>query len=217
VGNLDELINKFAAQVAVIRAAPYPFILAVAIAAGAIWGIVGYAYSTILASKNAQLELADRQLNEYKAKLSVASPDEAKSKIDALISEVAALRAQLQGRRLTPEQNSKIVEYGRPPQGKHLKIQIVRDMGASEGGAYANDFMTAFREAGGEVSYGSILFGAPAPSGVAIFVVDQSKTSQAEAIATDALRRAQVQFDILQAPGTPTQTQDDVKLWITAR
>jgi hypothetical protein len=212
---MDQFLTKLAEQVAAIRAAPYPFVLAVAIVAGAIWFIVNYAYRTILSSKNAQLELADRQLAEYKQKLSVASPDEARSKIDSLIAEITALRAKLEGRRLTSEQREKIVEFGRLSAGNSFKIQINRDMGASDGGAYADDFMNAFRVAGWQVSYGSILFGAPAPSGLAVFVKDLNSPSSAETIVLESLKRAQMKFDTIQ--NAPAQGGADASIWITGR
>jgi hypothetical protein len=199
----------------VIRAAPYPFILAVAIVAGAIWFIVNYAYSTVLSSKNAQLELADRQLGEYKQKLSGASPDEAKSRIDALISEIAALSAKIEGRRLTSEQRQKIIEFGSPQTGSNLKLQVLRDMGATDGGAFANDFMDAFKTAGWQVSYSSILYGAPAPTGLAIFVKDLNNLSSAETIVIGALKRAQMQFDIIQNDSFAGKA--DANIWITGR
>ncbi|SRR5712692_259791 len=94
MGAVDDIISKFAEQAAVIKAAPYPFILAIAVAVGVIWYIVNYAYSTVLTSKNAQLELADRQIADYKQKLGGASPDEAKAQIDALDKQVSDLRAK---------------------------------------------------------------------------------------------------------------------------
>jgi hypothetical protein len=193
---MDEFLSKLAEQFAVIRAAPYPFLLSVAIVIGAVWFMVNWAYGTILSSKNAQLELADRQLGDYRQKLSGASPDEAKSKIEALTTEINQLRAQLQARRLTPAQRDAIAQTSRLAPGQVFSIQIMRDMGASDGGAYANDFMAVFQAAGWKVSYGSILFGTPAPTGLAL-LVKSSSLSAAEKMVFDALRGAQIQFDVL--------------------
>jgi len=43
---------------------------------------------TLSSSKNAQIELLDRQLVDYRDKLKGASPDEARAKIDALESTI---------------------------------------------------------------------------------------------------------------------------------
>lgn len=213
---MDEFLKRLAEQAAVIKAAPYPFALAVLVAAGAIWLAVNWAYAAILASKTAQLELADRQLAEYKQKLSGASPDEAKTKIETLISEVTALRNQMQGRRLTPEQRNKIIEAIRLPNSNNLQVQIVREVSAQDTGALANDFMTAFQAAGWKTGYGSMMFGAPSPTGLALLVSDQNKLSPTESIVLAALRAAQIQFDVLQSPSSPN-TGDEARIWITGR
>ncbi len=70
MGTVDEFFSKFADEMAVIKATPRPFILAVALVIGAVWFIVNYTYSAVITSKNAQLELADRQIADYKLKLS---------------------------------------------------------------------------------------------------------------------------------------------------
>jgi|SRR5271166_716537 len=88
----DDFIAKFAEQAAMIKATPYPFIMAVAIATAAVWVIVNYVYRTTILSKDAQLELANRQIADYKQKLDGASPDGAKARIDALEKEVANLK-----------------------------------------------------------------------------------------------------------------------------
>jgi hypothetical protein len=75
---------KLLEQWAVVTAAPIPFAIAVVVAGGLIWLAVGWSYSGVLASKNAQIELQDRQLADYKQKLDGASPDQAKAKIEAL-------------------------------------------------------------------------------------------------------------------------------------
>jgi hypothetical protein len=166
--------------------------------------------------KNAQLELADRQLAEYKQKLSGASPDEAKTKIETLISEVTALRNQMQGRRLTSEQRNKIIEAVRLPNASTFKVQIVREVSAQDTGALANDFTMAFQAAGWKTGYGSMMFGAPSPSGLALLVSDQNNLSPTETIVLSALRGAQIQFDILQLP-LSSNAGDEARIWITGR
>ena len=50
---------------------------------GAVWVAFSWAYGGVLASKNGQIELQDRQLADYPDKLTGATPEEAKAKIDA--------------------------------------------------------------------------------------------------------------------------------------
>jgi hypothetical protein len=48
------------------------------------WFVIHWFYKGTLNSKNAQIELQDRQLNDYREKLKGATPDEAKATIDDL-------------------------------------------------------------------------------------------------------------------------------------
>ena len=69
-----EEFKKLVEQAAAVKAAPYPFLLAVLVVAGGIWLAVNWWYSSILASKNAELEWADRKLADYKEKQGTVTP-----------------------------------------------------------------------------------------------------------------------------------------------
>ena len=60
------------------------FFVILVLMVGAVWIVVNWSYSGVLASKNGQIELQDRQLADYKQKLDGASPEQAKAKIEAL-------------------------------------------------------------------------------------------------------------------------------------
>lgn len=89
---MDEFIKKFAAQVAVIRAAPYPHLLAVAVVASTIWFLVNLGYSTVLSNKNSQIDLLQARVNDYQDKLKGASPDQAADEIKRLRAEIESLK-----------------------------------------------------------------------------------------------------------------------------
>ncbi len=213
---LDEFVKKILEQSAAIKASPIPFALGVLAAGILIWVVIDARYATIISSKTAQLELADRKLADYKEKLAGASPDEAKAKMAELLAEIGALRTQIQGRRLTSEQRSKLSEAVRLPTGSKLELSIVRDMGASDGGSFANDFTTAFAAAGWRTAMTSMLYGGSAPSGMALLVVDQAKLTAAESLAMAGLRAANLQFDVIQMQRTGS-LDSDARIWITGR
>ena len=71
-----------------IRANLPTFFVILFLAIGVIWVVVNWSYSAVLASKNGQIELQDRQLADYRDKLKGATPEEAKAKIDALEEKV---------------------------------------------------------------------------------------------------------------------------------
>jgi hypothetical protein len=89
---MDQIFTKLAEQAAVIKAAPYPFILAVLIAAGAIWVAFNWAYGSILSNKNAQIELLQGRIADYQDKLKGASPDQAADEIKHLRSEIDSIK-----------------------------------------------------------------------------------------------------------------------------
>jgi hypothetical protein len=67
-----------------IRANLPTFFIIVVLIIGAVWWIMSWRYGDLLASKNGQIELQDRQLADYREKLKGASPEQAKDKIDSL-------------------------------------------------------------------------------------------------------------------------------------
>jgi hypothetical protein len=66
--------------------------LGVLIVVGVIWITVKWKDRAALHNKNTQIELLARQVNDYKEKLSGASPDQAATKISELEKEIAAFR-----------------------------------------------------------------------------------------------------------------------------
>src|SRR5262249_2515916 len=144
----DNLIEKLLAQAATIKAAPVPFALVVVGLATGVWVVFNYSYSTILSSKNAQLELADRQIADYKQKLGGASPDEARARMDELEKGLKALTQQikvLQPRRLTAEQRHTIIERSRSLSGRPV-VAIEYEGTCPDCTQYANDFVLAFND-----------------------------------------------------------------------
>jgi hypothetical protein len=53
--------DKILAQVAIVTAAPIPFLVAVLIAAGLIWWLMNWRYSALIAHKDAEIKLLERQ------------------------------------------------------------------------------------------------------------------------------------------------------------
>ena len=69
-------------QFALISAAPIPFSLVTIAIVGIVWVVENWSYNAVLSSKNSQIELLERQIADYKDKLSGATPNEAKARID---------------------------------------------------------------------------------------------------------------------------------------
>jgi hypothetical protein len=73
---MPDWIIRLLEQWKVVRGAPVPFAVAVLIAAGVIWGAVNWSYSGVLASKNAQIELQDRQLADLREAVKNGAPSQ---------------------------------------------------------------------------------------------------------------------------------------------
>jgi hypothetical protein len=67
-----------------ISAYPKTFLASLISVSLATWFAIRWFYSRVLESKNAQIELQDRQLDDYREKLKGATPEEAKAKIESL-------------------------------------------------------------------------------------------------------------------------------------
>lgn len=73
------------------KQAPIAFIAAILIASFVIWNIIDFRFSAKLEALEARNKLQLDQLEAYKSKLSGASPDEAKARIDKLESQTKQL------------------------------------------------------------------------------------------------------------------------------
>jgi hypothetical protein len=190
---------KLLEQWAVVTAAPIPFAVAVVIAAGLIWLAVGWSYSAVLSSKNAQIELQDRQLSDYKQKLDGATPDQAKARIDALEASLEARLAAVEPRRLTATQRAAMIARLSPPAGTTPAITIVGEA-SGDGPQYAADFVSVFHSVGGwKVGEGTAMgIGNRPATGIALQVTNMN-SPEASSVA-NALRAANIDFDVRQGP-----------------
>ena len=76
-----------------IRANLPTFAVILVLMIGAIWVVINWSYSGVLASKTGQIELQDRQLSDYREKLKGASPEQAKARIDTLEEQARGTRS----------------------------------------------------------------------------------------------------------------------------
>jgi hypothetical protein len=152
-GDMPDLV-KLLEQWAVVTAAPIPFAIAVVIAGGLIWLVVGWSYSSVISGKNAQIELQDRQLADYRDKLKGATPEEAKAKIDALEEKVRNTIGD-RWEVLTKDESAKLVELVAPLPKRRIQIMYVNYLGKDLARSFADVFEKAgwpgvvFSEGGG--------------------------------------------------------------------
>jgi hypothetical protein len=135
-----------------IRANLPTFFVIIVLMVGAVWIVVNWSYSGVLASKNGQIELQDRQLADYKQKLDGATPEQARAKIDALENTINLTI----GRRWEPLTKAEIdllsKNLGAAPT---VKIQVMVMYENAFGKDLAQSFYDALKLAGWTATFGS--------------------------------------------------------------
>ena len=139
-----------------------------------------------------------QQLSEYRDKLGGASPDEAKTALDALADEVTALQARLQPRRVNAYQRQIIADRLKVPSGTQYALAIVHEGGCWDCPQYAADFDGTFRSVPGWMVSNRVAMGLMQrpPRGVAVVVLDPFHPSAQEAVLLQALQAAGIEFDL---------------------
>jgi hypothetical protein len=161
-------------------------VAAALISCAAIWNFRGEA------------NLLRQQLAEYREKLHGASPDEAKTALDALADEVTALQAQLKPRRVSSQQRQIITEKSKVPSGAQYAVTIVYEGDCWDCSQYAADFDDAFRSVPGWLVTHRVMMGLTQrpPQGLAVVVGDPARPSPQESLLLQALRAAGIEFDV---------------------
>jgi hypothetical protein len=151
---MSEWIVKLLEQWDTVKAAPIPFTIAIIIAAAIIWVAVEWSYRGILGSKNAQIELQDRQLADYRDKLKGASPEEAKAKIDALESTIRTTIGS-RWKPLTQDESARLTAAVAPLPKRRIQVMYGNQLGKDLAQSIADAFTKAgwteviFSEGGG--------------------------------------------------------------------
>jgi len=214
MGQPDDFVSKFLDQLAAIRANPHPHFIFVAIVAGGIWWLLGWRYDGIIANKDSTILSLTTQRDEYKDKLGGASPDQAKARIDELEKRLS----QIEPRRVTKEQRTKLIARLSPPSSNAL-IEIVHDGACTDCNQYAADFSSILSEIGWKTLTPMALGigGWKSPKGVTLVIYDNAPEG---ALLERALETASIPFDAKHQSkaNQPAMTQlPNASLLITSR
>jgi hypothetical protein len=174
----------------VILGAPVSFVTFVLLAAIVIWVTLSWRYSGQIENLQSTIIAKQSLLSDYKDKLSGATPDEAKRRLDALELQVAALSP----RRLTEKQKETITAKASVTKAH---ISIVSDAAVPDARAYANDLAVAFQSAGWTVTLPmGIGIGNPPMTGLALRVLNPASLRRPEMVTKAALEAINIKFDI---------------------
>jgi hypothetical protein len=182
-----------------IRANLPTFIVLAALMFGAIWWLMEWRYGgiisgrdSIIANKDSEIILYKGQRDDYKDKLSGATPEQAKARIDALETRLA----RLEPRRLTEAQRVEFAARVRAPVGSIYSVAVIRDISCAECIQLAADISAAFG-AGWNVS-NPMAMGITnmPPHGIAVRCMDIANPSPEARLVIEAMRAAGIPFDL---------------------
>jgi hypothetical protein len=180
-------------QFALISAAPIPFSLVTIAIVGIVWVVVNWSYNAVLSSKNSQIELLERQVADYKDKLSGATPNEAKARIDSLETRLS----RIEPRRLLVEQRNIITSYVTVPYGVNYMISVQSEMACGDCRQYFDDFQDILYNAHWNIERISLSNAtAASPKGIAILTPDIHHPLPEASVLTTALKAAKIDFDL---------------------
>ena len=194
--------DKILAQVAIVTSAPAPFIVALLIVAGFIWWAIDWKYSAVLTHRDAEISRLKGERDDYKDKLSGATPDQAKARIDALEARLSSIEP----RRLTASQRAALIAgLASPPPGS---IVDVMSEPSGDNTQFAADIWSVFQQAGGWSVGDSTAIGPSnrPPSGLAIRLADLQHPSQGAVTIMNLFRAQNIRFDIQQDTRLQTAT-----------
>jgi len=204
---MEQFIKYVLGEIRVIAGAPLSFAVAIFVVGGAIWWLLDWKYAAIISqrdgvisNKDAELSLIKGQRDEYKDKLSGATPDQAKARIDALEARLAAVEP----RRLNTEQRAALIARLSLPPGTVPTIAIAAEA-TSDSPQLAADLAATFKSAGSwNVIEATVMgIGNRPPSGIGINLPDPNNPPMEATIIMNAFRVAKIAFDLRQAPLRP--------------
>jgi hypothetical protein len=156
--------------------------------------------------KDAHIEFLEGQIEDYKAKLSGASPDQAAAKIETLTNDVATTRQQLEDvvkwwrhetfeRHLSPEQKTALCEALRAIPTEARAFVYIAGATEREPHQYALELLATFRAEGfcaTQFMPRPINFSSPDERGVLVVVSDEANPPPHAVAVLDALGKAQI-------------------------
>lgn len=193
--SFESAVASVSQQFSTFLAAPVPFLLVLAIVAIGIWRYFVHHYSGRLDAKDALLTLRQAQLDDYKEKLSGASPEEARARVDALEKWIEDQLSALAPRSLSEDQRKKIVHELEKQNGQH--VTIAHEVGAADSVALAKSIGAAFLAARWTISTPIIMGLSNGPvSGIGVVVPDQNNLTEPQRAIINAFKIAKIDIDI---------------------
>jgi hypothetical protein len=203
--------KDFLEQIAVIRAAPTPFALAVIFLTAMLWILINIVNQGTISAKDATIETLKTQNDAYKEKLSGATPEQAKAQIEGMKGQIEALETKIStlgARRLKEHQRLELIENLKLPADiAHPTTSVSFEMGCSDCQSYAREIANTMRSVNGwektSLDNASMLVlgnqtDVRFPGGIEIKVLDKNNLRPEQKILISTFNEAEIKFDLIQ-------------------
>jgi hypothetical protein len=206
---MGSFIQHVLRELKVIRGAPIAFFGAIAVLAVGIWLAMNWGYGRVIDNRDAEISYIRTQRDDYKDKLSGASPDQAAQRIAALEAKVKDIEPKPQ-RHLTDEQKAKLIAALKP-MAADLKQIFVFAEAAREPTIFAMDFFNVFKQATLEpIGPFTSLPNYSTENGILVGLVDPDKPSDLATKYIELLRSADLQVSTTRGPGSNPKLDFDL-------
>lgn len=206
---MEAIVKYVLSELNVIRQAPVSFLLCLACIAGVIWRVVSWRYSVLIDSYEARIRLQADQITDYKIKLSGASPDEAKARLDGLEANVAKLAPRLlSGEQLAVLEKQLSLDPGRANITLAVSSPDAKPLHAS--------LEACFRKAGYVTNTWVTMETKIRHDGISLKVPDVDQLTQRQAHVLTALHNAGLEIVIEHEPDHPAN-EYPIDIWLVIR
>ena len=206
-----ELIIKYVVpEIDVIMKSPIPFLLSLTVITILIWRVLAWRYAVIIDGYEARNKLQADQIADYKAKLSGASPDEAKARLDALETMVAELSSRL----LSEEQSRKVTSILSADPGR---AYITLAVTAANARLFHAALEKCFSEAKYEISTWMAMSTKITPNNdVCLKVPDVDRLTSRQRLVLTALRSVDIEVAVEHEADHPANKYP-IDIWLVVR
>lgn len=223
-----DLLGIGSEQLAVMRAAPVPFIGAVSVVSTGIFGLMAFLYGETFKKRQRAIEDRDREIADLTKQL--AGRD---IRIKALEGEVASLKAERRDQRPEPEhpmaitfhgagpdpiapENLKLIDLRKAVAARRLndvqkvsiplslvgvtgRLDLITASNADLPDGLRDDLREAFRDAGWRVETMTSISADPSRAGLQLVVSDPENLTEVETRVHEALFGAQIPHDLIRS------------------
>lgn len=187
---MGEVIKALNANWSVIVQAPWAFAIWTVVVGGVVWAAINHLKQNSIENLEGRLKLRDDEINDYKRKLSGATPEEAKARIDSLEARLNLLMP----RSVSAKQRETIREALASETGI---AQIGTDGACADAPAFGSSLSAAFKSAGWTVINPFFMgLSNPPLSGLGLRVADPSALSRKENLVVSIFRNVGLSVDV---------------------